>query len=301
MRIFVGMGLIALSLSTQAATSPSVIQAQSAITGLAFQVTDLNPLDGIAPTFVPFNNAVHTTVSARWVTTPGIDGPNTRDSSTNEGFTGTFFNSPAVTASLFSGQADASKSGNGLSSNLDVKASSFEGARYIPFRGTWFGTSSFNSSATVDPTAWLLAPGTEVTITGTIHTSLAVNTDGIVGLTDGQVLDVSGRSSSYVYLEIPGLGFTTPSQWKREYDDLTVHQFVSPTGSWSNASANALLDKTFSLTARNTGTSTMTIGLSAGTQTQAYWDVATIPESSTWVFGLAGLGAMGVCLRRRRS
>ncbi len=302
MRTLFGMGLMALSLSAQAAISPSVIKVQSTITDLAFQLTDLTPQDGIAPSFVPFDNYTQTNVSTSWYRNGSpFDSPVLRDGSQSNVFAGALFNSSTVGASLVSGQADASKSGNVLTSSVDVKASSFEGAIYPSYRGSWLGQNSFNSSVGVDPKGWLLAPGSEVTITGSIHASLAVNTDGVVGFTDGKVLEVGGSSRSYVYLEIPGLDSGAPSQWEREDVRISGHQLVSPTGSWSSANANALSDKTFSLTARNTGTSTILIGLSAGSESYGYWSVADVPESSTWAFGLVGLGVISVCLRRRRT
>lgn len=295
------------ALVAQAQSIPSaVIHGAVSINDVQIQVTDLRPNDGLAASFTlqpPGNGAA----TAHWGYSDGsyygvLDEESSQVSTSRAG---SLLEASAFQVTVAEGQAVASKSGNDAFTNLDVLASAFGHSVYGV--NTYFGLPSgggrFGASFGRSDVLGALAAGSQVKVSGTIAIDLRVNTDAVVGLTQGRTLEVSASTTGGVSLTSYTSGVdvfgTGPSSQSFTGN---VSQQVSSLGSEVSSNSQDIRLIPFEFIASNNSNRVVNLMFSSNIDTLGQWNplgnISQVPEPGTWALTLAGLTVAGAAAQR---
>lgn len=312
---------LALTLSSLSmlAQAEVVGQATASVSNYGFSLKDLNPDDGVTPTFT----AKHwwddyAQVSAlKYRYTPNFEVMES-GFDTDRGLRSPsvdLFKPTPLATNLAAGDARAEVKPGGVSAAVTLNSDDFIGATnsLYPY-GTWVddyktsnvwaGGPELKADASTVYERWILSPGSEVTVSGTIKLDASVNAGAVTDLIPGDtaraaamaIAQVSFHSGSApwggveVIKSLPGGG---------PYSALRVQELATDaTGSLGRDHAQASMEESFSYVIRNfSGTS---VDLYFGLSVTARANATAVPEPSGLALAFAGLGLMGWCLRRRQ-
>lgn len=305
------ISLIAMAISTAGsaiAQEAPVIQASSGITNLRLEYSDLRPDDGIAASL--------TIMSPRGtsaVVTGGVFGTSETSSMATRGH---ILDGKSYEIALVNNEATFTKGAGSVVANLAVQASTIGKSTYVTTMEEWgeqtVGGGNFASRLEdVYGLALTLGAGTELKISGSLFSNLRLNTDSVVGLTQGQEILVAASNSvsislqpkDYFYEDLRDVlgGGRYPFEEIRQ----SVEQTVSPLGSGPDNAASASDSRSFEFVARNSRDTAVTVYLFGRINSAAYWESANanlpVPEPTTWALMLSGLGLAGLSARRRQA
>lgn len=291
------------------------IQSSAGITNLHFEYSDIRPDDGIAASL-----AIKSAQSISGFVTGGPSTATTSagfSESSSVGSRGHLLDNRAFDVALVNNEATFVKQAGSIVANLAVQASTFGKSTYDTTTTLGLGEQTAGGGAFASRfddgrgIALTLGAGTELKISGSLFSSLSLNTDSVIGLTKGHELLVSANNDVSV-----SLGPSWETYWTEDLRDVlgggrypseriyqSVQRTVSPLGSGPDSAASASDSRTFEFVARNTRDTAVTIYLNASLSTSGEWrsaNAAPVPEPSTWAMLLAGLGLTGIFARRRQ-
>lgn len=312
------MGLAGLSSLAHAAV---VAQATASVSNFGFAVKDLDPADGIAASFTvqhPWSYDASTSV-LKYQDSPSaglsiVESDNSYDRRAGSASVNVF-NPKPLASDLPSGGGHSEITKGGVSASVTLNSDEFAGAKYGWYRyGNWtndYAGGLFVGGPEVLAISnsgfenWVLSPGSEVTISGTIRLDASVNA---VALTD-QISDhpvlaaalVAAHPNFYSNYGEFGSGVEViknlPGDQARV--ELRAQEIASGAqGSWGQEHAHSWLEQSFSYTIRNHLDTS--IDMSFGLQVVARAGAAPIPEPSSWALLLVGLSSMGAASAWRR-
>ncbi len=317
-RLVLAIGLAGLSSFAHAAV---VGQASASVSSHSYSVKDLDPSDGITPSFV---------VSHPWTYDAGVSVIKYREMPS--GSVDTFerddaydqrkgsssvnlFNPKPLAAELPSGDGHAEIKQGGLSASVTLKSDDFIGAEYKWSQygnwlneyasGTFVGGPNIKADAQSGYERWVLSPHSEVTFSGVIRLDASVDAAAITGLVPGGQALVGALAIAQ-----PGFYSNHTGSWNVEiiknlpgdssYVAVNAREYaVDAIGSLGREHAQSWLEQPFSYTIRNH--SDKEVDMYMGLSVTAAVAAAPIPEPSGWALMLAGLGMMGVFARHRRA
>ncbi len=310
------MGLAGLSSFAQAAV---VGQASASVSNYSYSVKDLDPDDGITPSFVvshPWSYDASVSVF-KYKEMPSGSVNTFESASTYDRRSGSssvnVFNPKPLAVELPSGDGHVEIKQGGLSAAVTLKSDDFIGAQYEWSKyGNWLngyagdtlvGGPNIKADATSGFERWVLSPHSEVTFSGVIRLDTTVNAAAVTGLIPGgQVLvgalaiaqpsfysNYTGSWNFEVIKNLPG---------DSSYVAVNAREYaVDAIGSLGQEHAQSWLEQSFSYTIRNRSSSEvdMYVGLSVTAAVAAN----PVPEPSSIALVSVGLGLMGAFARRR--
>lgn len=317
-RLILALSLAGLSSFAQATV---VGQATASVSNYSFSVKDLAPADGITPSFTvrhPWSYDTTTSVLKYTETASGglniLESDNSYDRR-NGSTSFNLFNQKPLAADLPSGDGHVEINRSGLSAAVVLNSDDFIGADYQLSRyGDWLndyarammvGGTQVKADASGGYERWVLSPGSEVTVSGTIRLQASVNAAALTGLTPGdEVLAAAMATAQPIF-------YSNYSIWdnveiiknlpgNNSYVVLKAQERASDAlGSLGRDQAEALLEQSFSYTIRNLRDTE--VDMYFGLSVMARAGAAPIPEPSSWAMLLAGVGLTGLFARRRQA
>lgn len=310
MRLFtLAMNILAIAAMQSVEAAESVVQAQAEFMTLSYQLKDLTPGDSIGPVFtnqgISYPNA--SSVATATYGVQGLTSSGTQivdrviDSTIASYSKGNFFTPLALDASLFSGEASATRSASGAKASVSLDDSRFvDGFTYGVLGGAPYGGPVAQAQIGIGSGLWKLGAGTELSFTATIKLGVSVDAAPLIGLTQGETLRVLGAADVI-------MGFK-PASWQSPQnidfsggvlqESISVARDVGPDGV-GLAGGQSVQQQTFTLTGvvRNLGSAD--VYLDGSWQVNALARVTPVPEPSTWALLIAGLGLVQFARRRQ--
>lgn len=313
--LLLAMGLSGLSLFAQAAV---VGQATASVSNFGFSVKDLDPADGIAPSFtvrqsVTYDASVSVLKykedpSGSVITVESDDSYDRRRGSASVNI----FSPKPLEAALPSGDGHVQITQGGLSAVVTLNSDDFIGAEYQWSRyGDWLndytggmvGGPQVKADASAGYERWVLSPGAEVTVFGTIALQASVNAVALNGLTPGdEVLAAAMATAQPLFYSNYGawdnVEIIKNLPGSNSYVVLKAQERASDAlGSLGRDHAESSLQQSFSYTIRNLRNTE--VDMYFGLSVMARVGAAPVPEPSSFVLMAAGLGLMRWNMRRR--
>lgn len=316
---------LALTLSSlpMLAQAEVVGQAAASVSNFGFSLRDLNPDDGVTPTFTArywWDDSAQVSVLKYGynpdfeIMESGFDTDRGLRSSSVD-----LFKPTPLATNLPAGDARAEVKPGGVSAAVTLNSDGFIGANYslYPY-GTWVddyktipvwaGGPEVVAQATSVTERWALSPGSEVTVSGTINLNASVNAEAVTDLIPGETARAAALTSAFVnfYMGSPDNGIWTGGlEIIKNLPDyaqsvLKVQELATDAlGSLGRDHAQGSMEQSFSYIIRNH--SAVNMNMYFGLSVVARATAAPVPEPSTWAMGLAGLGLMGAFARRRQA
>lgn len=278
---------IALAAIVVSAAAPAfaTTSATASLTGLSFQLIDLNPMDGIASsiTFASgsgMGNYVYSAASANDYIS-GADNQSGSRSSNNVGVDRSITNTTDYSAATSTVTASGGKPTSLVSTGFATAPAGAGDASYnanaASPQNAWWGYSSF----TLSGNTMLIVSGTS---TVTASNSVGYTATG------------SESSSASTSAQLSGVGAAGSGNQSSSFS-------ASASAPWWTGPYTETSTSSFSLIFGNTtgGNITGTMALATSVNGSANSSVAVVPEPETYAMMLAGLGAIGFMARRRRA
>lgn len=315
--LVLAMGLAGLSSLAHAAV---VAQATASVSNFGFAVKDLVPDDGIAPSFTvnhPWSYDASASVLKYQETSSGglVTLEFGHDYDRRKGSESVnIFNPKPLTAALASGDGRVEIAQGAVSAAVTLKSDDFIGAEYGWYRyGNWLnnyaggivvGAPQIKADVSAGYERWMLAPGSEVTVSGTITLQASVDAAALGSLTPGDEVLVAAMAtaqpifySNYGFWDNVEIIENLPGD--TSYVVLKAQEHASDAlGSLGREHANSLLEQSFSYTIRNHRSEA--VDMYFGLSVMARAGAAPVPEPSTWALMLVGLSSMGAASAWRR-
>lgn len=311
--------LSSLSMFSQAEV---VGQATASVSNFGFSLRDLNPDDGVTPTFTArhwWNDSAQVSV-LKYKDGPSLDILESGFSS-DRGLRSSsvdLFNPIPLATNLPGGDARAEVKPGGVSAAVTLNSDGFIGANYslYPY-GTWVddyktspvwvGGPEIKSDASTVYERWALSPGSEVTVSGTIKLDASVNAEAVTDLIPGDTVRAAAFASALVNfragLTDSGMSIccleiikTLPDY---AYSVLKVQELATDAlGSLGRDHAQGSMEQSFSYIIRNH--SAVNMNMYFGLSVAARANAAPVPEPTTWALLLVGLSSVGAASAWRR-
>jgi hypothetical protein len=295
--------LIAFSGVSMAATPDVITSANAHVDQLRYRLVDLDPNDGVTP----------------WITFAGFDSPTPvtalslfqRDQARSDGIwgneqqsvIGTPFSAGSGQVSLPNGLVNAGKTNNSFSVSTSLKEDV----------GSFTGEANEGAEAyAVSDIRWVLSPKTALIVEGQAVLNAHIQTDPFFGVDAKQQYQdffMGSGASLYTTLQINNEdGLMGPGVPLDIIDTVTIEAaamkyFVRGTGE-PTLPTDDNKEQAFSLTVSNIGNMERAGRFFQSVSSTGNFfatPLPAVPEPSTWALNLLGLGAIGLCLRRRRA
>lgn len=308
--------VLAIGCVSQAHAGSNVLSSTGSLSKLSYTLTDLDPNDGMKAS-VTFGSSESTELM---VLDQTLNGPYTGN---NDNVVGSVFHSGNGSATQAGIDAKASKTGNGL--NTQVQYSNKEAQTLLtqPYNTGEITLAYHGRTADITPNGSLggmvgetftLAPHTSITFTGQFTGSANVDMTSLLNspaFSKMQAVEGSMDASVWTFAELliqhPYWTWPTLPNVPTDVQDATggaeAHGTLDALGHVVTDNTKSQASTTLSVTFSNTTDAPIDSTIDFELRSEAYLNVMAVPEASTWAMealGLAGLTSVVARARRRR-
>ena len=312
MRATASFAVAVLSMAAMHAAQAAVVgQAQASISNFSYSLNDLQPGDGVTPSFTVISSLYGgqtNVLKYRYTPTRNLDLMESDQAyHLYNGSPSTNLFSPYLQSSgLPSGDGRADITADGFSTAVTLNSTDVGGAKYQHvdriFDRFWIGGTEVMATVFSASERWVLSPGTELMVSGTMKLQSSVDAEALAGLTQGKLMRADGRATAqtraYALVDYPDLEIITSFPRADDFYAVDTHEYLSPLGSLGKDHAQGSLEQTFSFTIRNRHYSAVDLYFDVSI---AAWAAATpVPEPSSIALMFAGVGVVAWRGQRRR-